>query len=792
MADEYRNEKKNLAFTEPLDVDGAIEAARIGVWAINPVTNLVTWDDRCRMLFGVPESILQIPYVELLNYVHPEDVDRLNEAVRHALQPELGGNYDVTYRTVGSKDGLSHWVRFIGKTYFTDLGKPYRLTGIAQDMTQDMQLRQQFEASENRYRHLTDTVPAILWITEPDGNCTYLNKQWYAYTGQTSEEAEGFGWLDATHPDDKPETSRLFLKANQLQQSFSVLYRLRGKDGNFRWSLDKAAPRFSTTGTYEGMVGTVVDVHDQIIAEEDRQKLSSLIDASHEFVGLAAIDASVEYVNPAGLTMLGWDSFEGKRILDCIHPDDRLLAEKLLTDLLLEGHFSHEMRFLNAKTDEIFWLQWNAVALKGTHSDDIIGLATISANITERKKAEQSLAESETKLRSVIETAPAAIGLFVGRDLLVEMPNQAFIDIVGKGPDVVGRPLREVMPELESQAFLQILDDVYTSGVMFQSFGTQVDIVQHGVMTHNFYNITYTPLRDDQNNVYAILDIAIDVTEQIKAQQQLADSEASLRVLSNELDQQVRQRTQQLQDTIQDLSRSNENLQQFAYIASHDLQEPLRKIQSFGDILQNQYRDQLGEGVDYLQRMQAAASRMSVLIKDLLAFSRISTRQEVINPVSLEQVMHNVLNDLELTIAETGASISIDSLPIIKGDEVQLGQLFQNLLSNALKFRRAGTAPVIQISCRHLLSTDLPASVKPARQAPAYLCISVTDNGIGFDNQYRDRIFQVFQRLHGRSEFAGTGIGLAICERVATNHGGAITAHSQPGQGATFSVYLPE
>ncbi len=258
------------------------------------------------------------------------------------------------------------------------------------------------------------------------------------------------------------------------------------------------------------------------------------------------------------------------------------------------------------------------------------------------------------------------------------------------------------------------------------------------------------------------------------------------------LEQQVEQRTRQLQASIGDLQRSNQNLQQFAYIASHDLQEPLRKVQQFGDLLRHQYASQLGEGTDYLTRMQAAAGRMSTLIRDLLTFSRISTQQEATAPVSLEAVVRAVLTDLELVIQETKAEVNVGSLPTVQGDQSQLEQLFRNLLSNALKFRRASVAPVIHITTQRVAAQDLPAGVRPVREGTAYERIDVSDNGIGFDPKYVDRIFQVFQRLHGKNEFAGTGIGLAICEKVVANHGGAITATGQPGQGATFSVYVPQ
>lgn len=247
----------------------------------------------------------------------------------------------------------------------------------------------------------------------------------------------------------------------------------------------------------------------------------------------------------------------------------------------------------------------------------------------------------------------------------------------------------------------------------------------------------------------------------------------------------------QLESKIRELSRSNQSLQEFAYVASHDLQEPLRKIQLFGEMLRGQRSDALGDGVDYLQRMQTAASRMSTLIQDLLAYSRISAQADQTTPVSLSNVLSLSLADLDLLIEETGAQVTLDPLPTVLGDSVQLGQLFQNLLSNAVKFRRADLPLRIQVRYRHLRAGDLPSRVKPIRQVTSYHLIEVADNGIGFHEKYSERIFQVFQRLHGKTQYAGTGIGLAICEKVVANHGGAITASSQAGQGATFSVYLP-
>ncbi|NIJ52523.1 PAS domain-containing sensor histidine kinase [Dyadobacter arcticus] len=239
------------------------------------------------------------------------------------------------------------------------------------------------------------------------------------------------------------------------------------------------------------------------------------------------------------------------------------------------------------------------------------------------------------------------------------------------------------------------------------------------------------------------------------------------------------------------LIRSNENLEQFAYIASHDLQEPLRKIQSFGNLLKARFSEQLGEGIIYLDKMQAAARRMSVLIEDILAFSHATLQDSGISRVALNEVVNDVMVDLEAAIHQAGAAIAVPVLPQVRGDAAQLSQLFQNILSNAIKFKRKGTQPVIEIRWNIVSSLDLPDHVHPRTVTAAYDRIDISDNGIGFDQQHKDRIFKLFQRLHSKSEFEGTGIGLAICEKVIGNHGGAIGVESQIGTGSTFSIHFP-
>ncbi len=255
----------------------------------------------------------------------------------------------------------------------------------------------------------------------------------------------------------------------------------------------------------------------------------------------------------------------------------------------------------------------------------------------------------------------------------------------------------------------------------------------------------------------------------------------------------VSAREVELRTVARQLMESNRDLQDFAHVASHDLQEPLRKIVAFGDRMRTKHGEAMApEAIDYLDRMQSSAARMQTLIQDLLSFSRVNAKSEPFREVDLQGIALGVASDLEIAVERTGGQLRVGELPSIEADPTQMRQLMQNLISNALKFRQPDVAPEIVVSASVISSTSpLFPSRLPASQGGLWCRITVSDNGIGFDEKYLDRIFKVFQRLHGRTEFEGSGIGLSVCRRIAERHNGDITATSVTGQGTTFIVTLP-
>lgn len=252
-----------------------------------------------------------------------------------------------------------------------------------------------------------------------------------------------------------------------------------------------------------------------------------------------------------------------------------------------------------------------------------------------------------------------------------------------------------------------------------------------------------------------------------------------------ELDRKVKERTHALTLYADQLSRSNADLEDFAFVASHDLQEPLRKIQTFSDRIHRLYKDKLdSKGVDYLARLANAASRMSILIDDLLKFSRVKTKGSEFSIVDLNLVLANVIDDLEIAISDSDAQVKVDQLPSLRADPTQMNQLFLNILSNALKFRRSNVIPEVLVTYQSVTNVKSGLDIKSHR-------IDVVDNGVGFDQSFADKVFVPFQRLHARDEYQGTGIGMAVVKKIVERHGGTISVVSEKNVGTTFTIILP-
>ena len=331
---------------------------------------------------------------------------------------------------------------------------------------------------------------------------------------------------------------------------------------------------------------------------------------------------------------------------------------------------------------------------------------------------------------------------------------------------IIGKRLIEVFPELEHSTMYRDLRKAMDGEFVYDLSYTSS--VLKKVQFQNYY----VPLKDGEGGVYAVMVIGHDISELVRITDKLKATNQELEIKNTEL------------------QRSNEELEQFAYIASHDLQEPIRKIATYSNKLLTRNKDTMSEEVaTYLGRINKATGRMYELINGLLMYSRITRHNNLFVPTQLDVILKEVLTDFELKIQEKKVAIQFSKLPEIEAMHVQMVQMFSNLIANSFKFSKTDVPPVIQIACSDV--TEEQKTFYKLNPRTRYLNIFYLDNGIGFDQKFSEKIFELFQRLHDRHEYDGSGLGLSICKKIVSNHHGLIFAFSEPGKGATFQIILP-
>ena len=329
---------------------------------------------------------------------------------------------------------------------------------------------------------------------------------------------------------------------------------------------------------------------------------------------------------------------------------------------------------------------------------------------------------------------------------------------------------KAVVHEEDYYSFSLLLKNDVTKGAT--TIKTQSRLRNKNSDTYLWHQISLSPFRNEKGELQYWIGYMVDIHAQKVFEETLKDN-----IELKQTQDQLKDNQETLEQYISELNRSNLELQQFAFVASHDLQEPVRKLLYYSDFLLSKYTDVMDhKGIDYLKNMQLASHRMRNLIQDLLVFSQINKEQIAFKEVDLNNVLNEAQQDLEISIEEKGASFNITSLPVIKGDERMIRQLFENIISNAIKYSKVNVSPVIDITCQ---------------QNGSFYELAFKDNGIGFNEKYLPQMFTLFQRLHNRDSFDGTGLGLAICRKITDLHSGKIWATGKEGEGATFYVSLP-
>ena len=636
--------------------------------------------------------------------------------------------------------------------------------GIAADNTQRKRSEEILQESERRIREITDALPVVVYETDATGRMTFVNATAFDLFGYTKEEIEAaMSIFQLIAPADRRRARALFRRSMSGDDVGRVEYTGLRNDGSTLYVSFRAA-LMRQDAAVVGLRGIIVDITERKRVEaalhgvqEELRQHATMFDAAHDAIMTLDPEGTITYWNRGAERLYGWTTQEAEGqnanalLRTRFHESREVLWPKLMESGLWEGELIHVTR---DGVEVTVASSWTLITDERGNASAIL---EISSDVTERKKAELALAESEAKLRMTYATMADGI-VITGLDEKVADCNEAILRLTRRSRDeILGKPFVDLL----SPEFHSLIHDArkLLVGAIFDRTGPG-HREKEPVRT-DFYVLGKTGER-------------VDIEADISLIEDASRQPAAFLIVARDVTERKRME-RRLDSTLADLQRSNAELEQFAYIASHDLQEPLRMITSYMQIIEEDYTGKLDADADqYIAFTVDGAKRMQTLIDDLLAYSRVGTRGEPFIPTSMNSVLSAAIANLEVTIEESHAVVTHDQLPTVLGDESQLIQLFQNLLGNAIKFR-GDDAPMIHVG------------VEETKDGGVF---SVRDNGIGIDMKYAERIFTVFQRLHARDDYPGTGIGLAVVKKIVERHGGRIWVESEPAKGSTFYFTL--
>ena len=687
----------------------------------------------------------------------------------HEPTGKIGGVLEIYSDASASMARIEHnqYVAFLvslgafGLVYAVLLLVVRRADAILRTQHRDLEVKQRDLAdSEQRFRAIADyTYDWESWL-DPAGKPRWVNVGVERLAGYPASECLAMPEypLPIVHEADRHLVGHHLAAARQGDFATDVEFRIVCRNGTVKWATASYQPIFSDDDSFMGSRWSIHDISDRKRAEQ-RLRESELRFRS---VSQSAVDAIVS-TNSQG-QIVSWNS-GATRMFGYLEPE--ILGRNvdiLVPDRLRDAHRQGMDRFGRTGQARILGEPTEFSALRRDGREFPIELAlsqwdmdgkpfftAIIRDITERKQAVEELRRSEETLRSVIDTSLDCIVTIDSDGRLVEFNPAAEATFGYRRDAVIGRELAElIVPPQHRDAHRNGLRRYLETGEG-QALNRRLEL---------------TAMREDGTELPVELAITVvrtqgkplftgylrDITARKDAERQLAERTA-------------------------DLERSNAELQQFAYVASHDLQEPLRMITSYLGLLKKRFaKDISPDAEEFIGFAVDGAGRMQRLIKDLLEYSRVGTRGKEFQPTDLNVVLDEALANLKTRIDETGARVTRDTMPYLPVDDSQMMRLFQNLVGNALKYRAPDVGPVVHVG---------------ARKSNDGWILSVRDNGIGIEAKHFERIFMVFQRLHGRKDFEGTGIGLAVCKKIVERHGGRIWVESEPGQGSTFLFRLP-
>jgi PAS domain S-box-containing protein len=630
-------------------------------------------------------------------------------------------------------------------------GKVIGVVLVFHDVTEKRRAREALRESEERLRLFIEHAPASLAMFDHEMRYLSASRRWLTDYNLEQTDLSGL-----SHYEVFPEIPEYWKDVHRRGLAGEVVGadadRFDRADGSVQWLRWEVRPWYGAAGDVGGIVIFTEDITERQLLLEKIESVARFPDENPSPVLRISSDGKLLYANKSSAALLKSSGWKPGETL----PDD-------WKQHALQTFSSGCSKEMELACEEVVY------SLLLVPVSDLGYLNVYGRDITDRKLAMAALLESRAKLEAALASMTDAVFISDAKGHFIDF-NDAFATFHRfRSKDECSRTFAE---------YPDILDVFMSNGEPAPLYQWAVPRALRGETVANAeYTLrrkdtgetwvgsySFGPIRDKDGRIVGSVVAGRDITEQKRMEEELRKSR-------DELELRVQERTAALQ-------RSNQALQDFASIASHDLQEPLRKVTAFSNMLKQKCGGSLEErGLDYLERILSANQRMQSLLTALLEYSRLSTKTNPFVEVNLSDLTGEVLSDLEIRIIKTGGEVHVGDLPIISADPTQMRQLFQNLIGNALKFHKPGEKPLVQV--RSVSNTD------------SGYRIVVEDNGIGFEEKYLERIFAPFQRLHGRSEYEGTGMGLAICKKIVERHGGSITATSTPGKGSLFIIDLP-
>jgi PAS domain S-box-containing protein len=708
-------------------------------------------------------------------------VEPIMKEVMRTGEPYHGNEFEVTLSRFGAPQQC--YFNFVYQPLFEDETEASGIIVVATEVTQQVLSRQALQRSENQFRNLvTQSQFAKAIFKGQDFVISMANESMLKLWRRDLEEVVGRKVLEVFPELNEQKFSTLlkdvFAHGTLHRENEAVIY-VDGPGGLKKHYLDfQYAPMYEADGRVSAIMVSLNDVTDKVKFRQQITDAADRLSLATDGTKLATWDLNIQngQIIYSGrlAAIFGYDEskiLSHPELRDHIHPEDRVsIVEKAFAIALETGTYYYEARIIHPD-HSIHWIRTHGKILyqEGHVPHRMLGTMM---DITDRKEAELALKTSEGKFRTLADSMPQFVwtGDTEGN---LNYFNKAVFDYTGLTAEeiAVNGWLQFIHPD-ERRENIRRWYYAIQDGVDF--------VIEHRFRRadgeYRWQLSRAIPQRNPDGNIQMWVGTSTDIH----------DSKVSI----DQLESQVQLRTKELTISNNELVKTNMELAQFAYVASHDLQEPLRKIQTFATrILETEISNLSDRGQDYFRRMQSSSTRMQQLIVDLLAFSRANAVEKHYERTDLNGILQNVKDQLSDLIQQKNALIFSEDLPVINVIVYQFEQLFMNLIANSLKFTKPGIQPVIHIRTGLVAGQLIP--LIEADQHITYQFVSFSDNGIGFESHFKDRIFQVFQRLHNRSTYEGTGIGLAICKKIVENHKGMIDAVGKPGIGATFIIYLP-